>query len=485
MNDLSRSLHDHGDERHLSTMSAQARRSQGITYTPWPIVEAMVSWARARGEPCRVVDPGAGSGRFALAAARAFPRAEIVAIENDPASVVALKANVEREGYSRRVRIVEDDYRAVNLPHVDGVTLFIGNPPYVRHHGIEARWKAWYAAVAERMGVPASKLAGLHLHFFLKTGELAKCGDYACFITAAEWLDVNYGSTLRRLLTGPMKCLALDIFPPAYPVFPDTLTTAVIVSFEIGAVTEGVRVGVPKGDADEISLGTGALMDTALLARSNRWSNLLTGVGDPPLDGNSTENCIGDYFRVKRGQVTGANAIWGSEEWASRLPACYLRPTVTRALELIANKPRLTDSCGLRRVIDLPADLGRVSRRDRDTVARFLDWARSKGAHEGYVASHRRAWWSVGLYDPAPILVTYMGRRKPVFVRNTCGARHLNIAHGLYPLSHMAPALLDNIVGWLNENVSRRYGRTYAGGLTKFEPREMERHPMPMLREFA
>ena len=36
-------------------------------------------------------------------------------------------------------------------------------------------------------------------------------------------------------------------------------------------------------------------------------------------------------------------------------------------------------------------------------------------ADQSHVARHRRAWWSVGLKAPAPILCTYVARRPPAF----------------------------------------------------------------------
>ena len=97
----------------------------------------------------------------------------------------------------------------------------------------------------------------------------------------------------------------------------------------------------------------------------------------------------------------------------------------------------------------------------------------------GYIASKRRAWWSVGLYPPAPILATYMARRPPAFVHNTAAARHLNIAHGIYPREEFSRRVLDRLVEYLCCATRLSDGRTYAGGLTKFEPREMERLMVP------
>jgi methylase of polypeptide subunit release factors len=89
---------------------APARRQQGAIYTPPPIVEAMVEWAAKAGEFDRVVDPGAGSGRFLLAAGMKFPNAELVADEIDALARLLLRANLTQRGLIHRARILAEDY---------------------------------------------------------------------------------------------------------------------------------------------------------------------------------------------------------------------------------------------------------------------------------------------------------------------------------------------------------------------------------------
>jgi hypothetical protein len=59
------------------------------------------------------------------------------------------------------------------------------------------------------------------------------------------------------------------------------------------------------------------------------------------------------------------------------------------------------------------------------------------------------------------------------------GARHINVAHGLYPREDFGNAVLDRLAAYLTRETTVHQGRTYAGGLTKFEPREMERIFVP------
>jgi adenine-specific DNA-methyltransferase len=132
-------------------------------------------------------------------------------------------------------------------------------------------------------------------------------------------------------------------------------------------------------------------------------------------------------------------------------------------------------------VIDLPVDLDVFDTSERRAVNKFLRALKEAGVPNGYIAANRRAWWSVGLRSPAPILATYMARRPPAFVLNDAQAHHINIAHGLYPRQELAPAVLHALGHHLRHAVKLTEGRVYAGGLTKFEPREMERLLVPDL----
>jgi hypothetical protein len=64
-------------------------------------------------------------------------------------------------------------------------------------------------------------------------------------------------------------------------------------------------------------------------------------------------------------------------------------------------------------------------------------------------------------------------------VRNQAGVRHVNIAHGIYPRQPLPAQALDGLAAYLRRRVRPGDGRTYAGGLTKFEPKEMERLRVP------
>lgn len=471
--------HDPLGEAYARLKTPAARRPGGITLTPPRIVESMIAWAERQtselGTPLRVIDPGAGTGRFAIAAAGAFPRAAILAVERDPELVVLLRANLAALKLTKRIDVINADFRAISLPQIAGPSLFIGNPPYVRHHQIEPSWKSWYAAALAKHGIAASRLAGLHLHFFAKVAELAKEGDYGCFITAAEWLDVGYGAALRKLLADGLGGRELHVLEPTAEAFPETMTTAAITGFAVGRRRDAIKMRRVHDAVGLDSLEGGHAIDWERATNTPRWSILVRGSPAPPP--GMIE--LGELCRVHRGQVTGANRIWIAGDHSGALPRRFLKATVTGAEELIAAAPLLDDASGLARVIDLPRDLGELDHDERQAVERFIRWAKSAGGADGYIARHRTPWWAIRLGAPAPIICTYMGRRPPVFVRNRIGAHVINIAHGLYPRTEMKEGQLMALVHVLSQSVKQDAGRTYAGGLTKFEPRELERVLIP------
>jgi hypothetical protein len=458
--------------------SAAERRPAGATYTPRAVVDAMVSAARSlEPSPACVVDPGAGSGRFSLAAAAAFPGARIVAVEIDALAARVLRANAEAAGISDRVEVVTRSFLDMALPEIDGRTLFVGNPPYVRHHKIPAAAKEAYSARMARFGIRASQLAGLHLHFLAKIAELARDGDGVCLITAAEWLDVNYGSAARALLAGRLGLARLDVLEPCVEAFSDAMTSAVVLSCVVGSRPRMIAVR-RHATIDGFSLEGGQGIASSKLRSLDRWSGL--GRAKPAGNGGAR---LGDYFRVSRGQVTGSNALWVVNA-GSGLPARFLRASITRARELIEAGPVLDRADGLKTVADLPADLDVLDQDERRTVERFIERVKAAGGADGYIARHRRPWWAVRLLAPAPIISTYMARRPPTFVLNRARVRHINIAHGFYPRGEINEEMLAALVRWLRLNVGIDGGRAYAGGLIKFEPGELERLVVPPIERW-
>ena len=459
---------------HLRTPNQ--RRPLGATYTPSEIVSSIVAWVAERSRPVRVVDPGTGSARFLLEAGHVLPEALLVGVEIDPLAALLARANLTATGFDHRAQILVRDYRDADLGEVNGTTAYIGNPPYVRHHQIEPEWKEWLATNSASLGLKASGLAGMHVHFMLATALHARPGDLGAFVTSSEWLDVNYGHLPRMLVATQLGGVSIHLVDPRAAPFADAATTAAVTCFSVGQSTESIRIERVPSTTDLGVLDGGRRFSRRQLRAAPRWSALLNGTEKPP-EGYVE---LGEICRVHRGAVTGANSIWITDANDPSLPSEVLFPSVTRAAELFsATDGTLSSTRGLRSVIDLPADLDTFDEADRLRIERFLRSAERQGVRAGYIARNRNPWWAVGLRSPAPIYATYMARRPPAFVRNLAGARNINAVHGIYPREPMSEATLDKLAAALCGAAATAVGRTYAGGLLKFEPSEMARISVP------
>ena len=357
------------------------------------------------------MDPGAGSARFLAAAGRRWPEAELIGLETDPLAALIGRATLAAAGMAGRAVIEVADYRSVRLPAAPGRTLFLGNPPYVRHHQVAASWKDWFRDTAARLGVPASGLAGLHAHFFLATALHAAPGDAGALVTAAEWLDVNYGGLIRALLLGPLGGESIHVLDPAAAVFPDAAATSAITCFRPGSTPRAIRLCQVAGVTGLGGLAGGTPVPVTVLRSASRWRPLAVRPFGPRRRPDGLVE-LGELCRVHRGQVTGANKVWITVGDDSALPARFLLPAVTRASELFRAGDALACSAALRCVIDLPADLSALPAGERAQVTAFLDRARAAGAAESYVARHRAPGGGSGWRCPLD-LASYMARRAP------------------------------------------------------------------------
>jgi tRNA1(Val) A37 N6-methylase TrmN6 len=126
------------------------------TEDPFHLVDFMMESAlllKARS----IMDIGTSTGVIALLLAGRTACTKIIGVEIDPLSAKYAQENVERNGLTSRVTIINDDFRNLTeIPHIideGSIDIIVSNPPYVKKgHGRKSLDKRRVVARSEEIG---------------------------------------------------------------------------------------------------------------------------------------------------------------------------------------------------------------------------------------------------------------------------------------------------------------------------------------------
>jgi len=460
--------------------------SLGQVFTPRRVADWMVSWACVD-RPRRVLEPAAGAGVFieALDAwhrrERPDHRIQVDAWELD--GKLARGLPVDLAGVDLKVRAT-DFVRARRVGAYDAA---VANPPYVRHHAFDYAdgvWQRFDRQCGERL----SRMTNLYGLFLLRIAALLRPGGRAAIITPAEWLNADFGVPIKRHLLRTHVLDGIVLFGEKVAVFDGRLTTAAIALLRPGRrADEAIRcVTVDRLDdlvGVGVSMADGRGFCAEALPAEAKWLGLLRA---PQASSGEGARTVGDVARCHRGIATGANQYFTLSEQDRRrwgLDLADVRCCVTKAQYVCGDVFGEDD---LSRLIEVGRRVYLLHPRRplSPAVKRYLAAGRRLGIPERYLPAHRPVWYLPERRAPAPIWVPVFSREGFRFVRNDAEALNLTAFHGLYPRAGcgLTPrALVALLNGDAVQSALRWHHRTYADGLYKLEPRDVERLPLPDL----
>jgi len=489
------------EQRRLDSLKSAAERNKwGQFATPFELALSLARYAhKTIGEGrLRFLDPAIGTGSFYSALSHAVPAKTIEAatgIELDP-----LFAEAARKFWGKcGLCVVQGDFTKQKLP-VQRFNLVLTNPPYVRHHHLESDTKdRLKAQLARSLRMEISGLAGLYCYFLLLCHDWMEEQGLAIWLIPSEFMDVNYGATLRRYLTERVTLLHIHRFCPTDVQFTDALVSSAVVVFRKAPPPPGHHVRFSFAGPIE-SPSTEAFVPLDVLCHSGKWTQFPARTNFESRD----EPTLGDLFVIKRGLATGSNDffILSDEETKTwHIPRRFLKPILPSPRYLTAD---IIDA----RADGAPAvspqlyllDCSEPEEKIKANWPRFYSYlqkGRQQDIQTSYLASHRAPWYSQEQRPPAPFLCTYMGRsangRHPFrFIWNRSDATAHNVYLMLYPKSRLQdalnnhPELAAKVFAALQRVTPGQFiseGRVYGGGLHKVEPKELAQIPARALLE--
>ena len=255
-------------------------------------------------------------------------------------------------------------------------------------------------------------LAGLYCYFLGLSHAWMTNGGLAGWLIPSEFMDVNYGASVKRYLLDKVTLLHIHRFDPSDVQFADALVSSAVVWFRKEAPTAEHEVRFTYGGSLERPK-LERLVPVETLRRDPKWTRYPMKESFDQTDAP----VLGDFFKIKRGLATGNNSyfILSAEEIERRaLPMEAFTPILPspRYLpddEVVADKrgnPVLE-----RRLFLLNCQLEESEvRRRYPKLWAYLEEGKAQGVPKRYLCRHRTPWYTQENRPPPPFVCTYLGR---------------------------------------------------------------------------
>jgi hypothetical protein len=398
------------------------------------------------------------------------------------------------------LHIRQADFTGVTPPTEDEeqFNLVVTNPPYVRHHHLtQAQKRRLASTVTHQIGFRPNGLMGLYGYFLLLAHAWLQPNGLGVWLIPSEFMDVNYGATLRHYLTEKVELIRLHRFAAEDVQFMDADVTSTVLFLRNRQPAPDQTVLFSTG-ADLEQPQTTVSVPAARLKDMSKWSAVLKQTARRPDQRLADQEAViklGDLFEVKRGIATGANKFFMMPRVEAErlgLPALFLKPILPSPRYLRNQSVIEADPSGNPLVepdlvlLSCTLSKAQLAQQYPDLYAYILQ-GEQQHLPQRYLLSRRNPWYRQEERLPAPIVCGYMARKDAAgrsirFYRNKSQAITANVYLLLYPkpfISHYHPnpdALLDQVFAQLltlDPHEIDLQGRTYGGGLDKVEPSEL------------
>lgn len=473
------------------------RNRMGQFSTPSHLAKEILEFAKSQipqNESLKFFDPGLGTGSFYSALIRTFPKKRIekaVGVEIDPHYEVPTRELWK----DTSLEILCMDFTKLNPPLCDSerFNLLICNPPYVRHHhlGNEEKLRLQYLS-KKNCGIQINGLSGLYCYYITLSHAWMKEKGIAGWLIPTEFMDVNYGESIKRYLLEKVTLLRIHSFDSTDVQFDDALVSSSIVWFKNELPSSERTVELSYGGT-LLNPQNVITVDREDMWNEKKWKRFLQRRKI-----KKERFILSDFFLIKRGLATGDNHFFilnNEQIEEKKLPIDLFKPILPSPRFLPCNEI-FSDNSGspiIDKVLFL-LDCNLPEKIIRETYPELWDYLSEgidKKIHERYICRHRTPWYSQEKRIPAPFVCTYMGRtqrgKKPFrFILNNSNAVAANVYLLLYPKPFVEremkkePLLKNKIWEMLNKidmGKMLNEGRVYGGGLHKLEPKELSNVP--------
>lgn len=482
------------EQLYRDSVSKERRDFLGQFFTPEPIAQLMAKWV-ATNRGGKILDPAVGPGVLAKAIRQQMPDAEITCMDLDPAPIELAST---RFPIDKNIEFRCEDFLLAGdseLLDFDGA---ISNPPYLRHHNFSYDFDI-HASIGEKNNVKLSKLSNLYVLFILEICRRLKHGGRAAIIVPSEWVNANFGKTLKEFLHREKLLSKLIYFSHDTLAFDDALTTAAILLIEKGLASSthlevfyiNQKVSIESLSESLFTSATGPaikheFIEWSTLLKTAKWDRLFE-MGEHI----ESENLISvsAVAKSRRGIATGANeffhirpldaATFGIAE-KNQIHCVGKSQDVPGLIFSMEDFKSLEEQNAKTRLISFGSEIS-------DSERLYIQKGELDGLPQRFLLASRKPWYSMESRPPASIWAAVFGRRGLRFIWNKANVSNLTTFHCLYPICLSEDEIICT-VALLNtapiQERAMRHRRVYGGGLLKFEPKDLLELEIPDVRTF-
>jgi len=440
-----------------------------------------------------IFDPAVGGGAFFLAAK------QVATSKGQPLALLGteLYEDVLKEAASSGLD--SNDLDGVQIrdflrhPPERQYSAVVANPPYIRHHRLDAETKRFLKTFATSLiGRPLDGRTGYHVFFLLRALTLLAPGGRLAFIVPADTCEGVFAQRLWEWITKHYSLDGVVTFAPEATPFPGVDTNAVVLLLRnVTPPTQfrWARCRRPsEGLRRWVQLGRSEQDETDLVAVSRDvHEGICTGLSREPTTDFHDAVPLRVFAHVVRGIATGANDFFHltqAQIEAHGLPQDYFIRAVGRTRDVPGDAVHQDDLARLE-ALGRPTFLLNIGKESSDglpaAIQQYLGSGEAQGLHKRVLIAMRRPWYKMERRQPPEFFFAYLGRRNARFIRNLAGVVPLTGFLCVYARSS-DPADVERLQEVLSRpetlDALRTVAKSYGGGALKVEPRALERLPI-------
>lgn len=459
------------EEKYISSVSIDHRKSYGQFYTSQPIAKFMMEWVTSN-NPNILYDPAFGMGAFYRASKEFKFEGKFIASEIDKNSFAFYKKHSD----CQELELKNEDYFSTWDNRWDAI---ICNPPYLKFQKFSNKNEI-LNKLSEVFNTKISGYTNIASAFLLKSIFELNTNGRLAYIMPLEFLNTGYGKVIKNILLKHGSIKRIIHVKDEAGAFDSVITTVCIIFFEKNSLSDEVIFSKIENTSN-MQVKDVRRIKPEDLDSNEKWLSLLETEENSNTDTPKDFVPFNTYGKFKRGIATGANEFFSLTK--SKIDDIKLEKSEFSLCITKSNQVRTSifSETDLKKLIDNDSAIYVFNPlQDTDKLSveaeKYIKYGESQDYHRRYLTKNRKNWYVLEKRETFPILFGVFSRGHYKIIRNETNALSLTCFHGFEP-NLIGKSYIDKIFIFLKSDLGKesllKNKRKYGADLDKFEPSDL------------